>query len=251
MDTSDLLVKKYIKERLSNNPELVPYISKTSILLTEDDPGLVWDFLILLPDELFSEFSARYSDCFVIDDHEYDPWVFTKVKSLGWIVKDFQKRLPIALWIYQHSMIIQDKDKQFSNILDRQKERFAELFPEILQKKYIEFRTERHNLRHAIKRENAIAIALIKATVVKLSFEMSFLAEGKPYPYKKWLPIFVQRGTGKKAELYNISQDFLDTKEAERSIELSNQLVEKTISLLNETKVLEDDILQRWWLYLK
>lgn len=248
MDANELLGKEYARDKLFKDHRLSRYIKKASILLTENDPGLVWDLLIIIPNEIFNKFSIEYGDKFVIDDHKHNPWVFTKVRSLEWLSQDFQKRLPIALWIYRRSAVIQDEKKQFSDILIKYEEKFTNLLPEILEKKYLEFRTERHNLRHAVKKEDRIAVNLIKTVVVKLSFEISFLAKGEPFPYKKWLPAFVQNETKDGKELYNISKNFLDAEESEETIKLSDKLVEKTSSFL--IGKLNVDLLQRWWLHL-
>jgi len=250
MNTEEVLARIYIENKLYKTQELAPYIKEASILWTENDPGLVWDLMILLPDDLFQKFSNQSGECFVVDDHDHTPWIFTRVKSFEWIKRDFEVRLPIALWIYQNSIVLQDKDGKFNEILQEQKKVFDRMIPEILRRKYLEFRAERHNLKHALERKNAIAITLIKATVVKLALEMSFLAEGKPYPYKKWLPLAVQFDTINGKKLLQISEDFLRVEDPSTTIELSDCLVEKVGTMLIKTQIFPVDFIQKWWLHL-
>lgn len=250
MNPEELLVRIYVENKLYKIQELTSYIEKASILWTENDPGLVWDLMILLPDDSFQDFSSKSGECFVVDDHNHTPWVFTRVKSFEWIKKDFEARLPIALWIYQNSVALQDRDRRFDKLLQEQKGIFSEVISKILKRKYLEFRTERHNLRHALERKNAVAITLIKATVVKLALEMSFLVEGKPYPYKKWLPLVVQYDTTNGKELSQISEDFLSAEDPSAIIELSDRLVEKVGAVLVNTQIFPTDFIQKWWLYL-
>ena len=250
MTNEEILMRAYVENKLYKAPALEPYLGKAAILWTENDPSLIWDIIVLLPDELFSEFIRRYSDCFVIDDHEHVPWVFTRVKSFEWLKGDFESRLPIALWIYQNSLILQDREGRFGEVLQKQKEIFIKIILEILRKKYLEFRTERHNLRHALERGNVVAITIIKNTVVKLALEVSFLIERKPYPYKKWLPLAVQRETSNGKEVLQISEDFLNTADHKKTIELSDCLVEKVVKMLVETSMFPEDFLRKWWLNL-
>ncbi|MEK9135150.1 MAG: DUF4037 domain-containing protein [Patescibacteria group bacterium] len=250
MEIEELAMRAYVENKLYKTKELVEFVEKASILQTENEPGLVWDVMILLPDDSFQEFSGQYGECFVVDDHDHHPNVFTRVKSFEWLRKDFTRRLPIALWIYQHSLVLADKGGGFDKIIQEQMKVFDEAVPETLRKKYLEFRTERHNLRHALKRKETVSELLIKATVVKLGLEMIFLAQRKPYPYKKWLPSIAGQETRCGKIVLQISNEFLSSGTAETTLELSNRLVEKIVELLDETRMFSKDFLERWWLYL-
>lgn len=250
MTSEDAVLRRYVKNKLYNAPELKPYLEEASIVRTENDPGLVWDIMVLLPNEFFQEFSARYGESFAIDDNDHVPPVFTRVKSFGWLNKDFAFRIPIALWIYQHSLILQDKTGNLKRILREQNEIFSEKVAEILRKKYLEFRTERHNLRHALQKNADVSVTLIKATVVKLALETCFLVEGRPYPYKKWLSRTAQHETVNGKKILKISESFLKEEEPEAAIGLSDDLVNQVATMLYETKMFSKDFLHKWWFHL-
>ena len=65
MKSEEFIVRKYVENKLSKIQELAPYIEESTILWTGNDPGLVWDLMILLPDGLFRfEFSNSFSNSF-------------------------------------------------------------------------------------------------------------------------------------------------------------------------------------------
>ena len=110
-------------------------------------------------------------------------------------------------------------------------------------------RTERHNLRQAISRDRKIAIPIIKATVAKLAMEISLLADNQPYPYKKWLPE-VARNSHMGRAVYPLVEAFLGEKNGEKTIAISEEIIESMRNFLSKNW-LSSDLLNRWWLYLK
>ncbi|MBU4099683.1 hypothetical protein KJ980_08645 [Patescibacteria group bacterium] len=252
MNTLKSAVERYVEDILLKNQEVESFIKQSSILLTENEEGLVWDIMILIPDDLFlNKVICSWDDCFAIDDHNHNPWVFARVKNYKWLRQDFYKRLPIALWIFQNSLIIRDREDRFAGILREQQEIFANSVNGILGKKYIEFRTERHNLRHAIKKQRKMASIIIKAAIVKLALEICFLAEDKPYPYKKLLPEAVVENTTHGKKVYQISECFLEAEDPDSIIELSDTLVQAIALVLKETNLFSENFLQQWWLHLE
>lgn len=226
------------------------YLKQSAILLTELDPDIVWDIIVLMSDFEFSEFVSRYGPSFVVDDHEHDPPIFTKFRSFSWVENDFQARLPIALWIYQNSLIVQDPQGEFQSILARYEISFSQSLTNFICKKYLEFRTERHNLRQAVAKKRAVAIPVIKATVVKLALEICLLVEKKPYPYKKWLPEIAKTQSCCGQTIYAVVEMFLEEKDGEKTIKISEELVCKIKHALASIEF-APDLLERWWLYLE
>jgi len=243
-------VRNYVFERLYDNPLLKKHISRSSILLITEEYN-IWDIIVLFPDNIFSQHIARkVGECFVIDDHDHKPWVFTRIKDYKWLRKDFSRRISIALWLFSNALIVQDEDSIFSDILTEQLTRFYELIPKLLALKYIEFRSERHNLRYASIEKRLLASRIIRATIVKLSLEICFLSERKPYPYKMLLPERSLVETANGIEVLQIGERFLNAENDELIIELSENLVRKIVSVLKNTKMFSDSWLDNWWLHL-
>lgn len=248
--SEEAAIARYVYEVLFRRAELIPFSSLAAVVRTTSDPGLVWDFMFFLDDEMFSRFSESYGENFVLDDHAHEPWVFTRVKSLSWLRHDFQRRLPIALWIYEHATVIQDPRNKIPELVSESKARFDEQVGSLVRNKYIELRSERHNLRQAVLNHGPTSIFIVKGTVAKLALELAFLVEGKPYPYKKWLPRTAQTETAAGAELVNLTDLFLLETDAVQTINLSELIISLINSIIREKELLSDGLLASWWLYL-
>jgi len=243
-------VRKYVFRTLYKKPILKKHISQSSILLIAEE-DFIWDIMIFFLDDVFRKyFVKKVGECFVIDDHDYDPWVFTGIKSYGWLKEDFLRRSSIALWVFGNALIVQDEGDSFSIILKEHRARFAELVPDFLRAKYIELRSERHNLRYVSVKRRLVASKIIRATIVKLCLEICFLSERKPYPYKMLLPerSAIETVNGKK--ILQIGRDFLRANNDNLIIELSESLVQEIVSILRITKLFSDSFLDKWWFHL-
>jgi hypothetical protein len=94
-----------------------------------------------------------------------------------------------------------------------------------------------------------MAIPIIKATVAKLFMEISLLADGKPYPYKKWLPEVAGSSNLGKVICPHV-KIFLDEKNGEKAIAVSEEIIAIMRNFLSKG-LLPDDLLDRWWLHLE
>lgn len=238
----------YVQEKLKTEGAK-SFFTPSVILLTEDDPNVVRDILVLIPEAEYGKFVDCYGPHFVVDDHDCEYPIFTKFRNLEWLKDDLKSRLPIALWIYQNSLVIQDPQGEFARLLDYYQSVFQQALPVLIKHKYIEIRAERHNLRQAISQNRKIAIPIIKATVAKLVLEISLLAGSQPYPYKKWLPE-IAKDSHLGITIYTLVESFLDEKNGEKIITISEEIIESMKNLLSKNW-LPSDLLNRWWLYLE
>lgn len=243
-------VKDYVFGKLYGNSLLEKHISKSSIVLTIKEDG-IWDIMVFFPDDIFFQYIVSVAgDCFVIDDHKHNPWVFTRIKDYKWLKRDFSRRISIALWIFGNALVIQDKENKFSDILVEQRKKFYNLVPKLLALKYTELRSERHNLRYVLTRKRLLASKIIRATIIKLSLEICFLSENKPYPYKMFLPERSLLDTVNGNEVLRIGEKFLNAENDKLIIELSEDLIRKIVDILKGTRIFSDSRLNDWWLYL-
>jgi hypothetical protein len=243
--------KRYITDILSSNPKLRDYIEESTILLNTYECDTVWDLMVLIEDNWFLyEFSHLYGEHFVLDDHKHDPPVFTRIKSYGWLTENFSKRLPVALWIFQNSIIIQEKEALFRRIISEQGNRLSQSIQDIIKRKYLELRGDRHNLRYSINRPDDMANALLKANIVKLCLELSLLANGKSYPFRALLPDHAKNDSVNGQKTFFLTQKFLAATDEKTVISLSDDLIEHVINVLRETGLYANDFLLRWWLYI-
>lgn len=249
MNTNEWL-EDYFRRKLLSNDALHECIDKSSVVTVELDEGIVYDLIVIMPDDLFTgEFSGQFGDCFVQNDHECVPPVFTRFKSYAWLRKDFERRLAIALWIFGKSIVIRDPDDTFVSILTEYRSVFERRLLEITRRKYVEFRSDRHNLRQTVSHQDTMACALLKANIVKLAIELAFLSMGQPYPYKKWLIHEVEK-LEEGSVLLNIAKRFIDTADLDQTIAISEELVRYTNDFLSQRTRLSPNLLSEWWLHL-
>ena len=98
---------RYFEEKLSVMTDLQRYLRMSSVVSVELNPGVVYDLMVLVPDHLFeNDFKPQFGECFVVNDKEYSPPVFTRFKSYQWLRKDLSHRLPIALWIFGRAVVV-------------------------------------------------------------------------------------------------------------------------------------------------
>jgi hypothetical protein len=240
-----------ILECIKNNNEIKEYLLNASVLAIKYEDGKIYDIMIFLEDDIFTnQFSPIYGSNFVIDKHTNHYDIFIRIKNYSWIKKDFSRRLPIALWILKNSIILQEKEKKITSIINLYQNKFESMVVDMACQKYLELRSERHNLRFSLKRNDHVASTIIKATIVKLSLELCFLSERKPYPFKILLPQTATEQSEYGEEMLNICRSFLNSTIAEESIFLSDKLIQKLIDMLDKKLHLQNDFLEKWWLHL-
>jgi hypothetical protein len=233
---------------LRDSEEVKDYLENASIFITKYENGRVCDAMVLLEDDDFiNRFSPINGSNFVIDKHFKDQDIFIRIKHYSWIEKDFSKRVSIALWILKNSIIIQEKQEKISSLINEYQNRFEKSLVSTISQKYLELRTERHNLRFSLKRNDILASLIIKSTIAKISLELCFLSEKNPYPFKILLSQ-TESEYGKR--IATICKDFLTTNNFEESIALSDELINKLIDMLSKKTSISSDFLEKWWKYL-
>ncbi len=248
--------REYISKVLAKKAELADYIDESTILLNAYENGAyknnkVWDLMILIDNDWFKyEFSYLYSEYFVVDDHEHDPPIFTRIKNYKWLVENFAKRRSIALWIFQNAIVLQEKENLFQRIIAKQEDIFKKDIQNIIKRKYLELRSDRHNLRYSVTRPDDVANPLLKTNIAKLCFELSLLANRKPYPFRILLPDYAKNNAINGNEVFLLVQKFLVTTDPETTILLSDKLIERIVATLQEMNFYSEDFLFKWWLYL-
>ncbi len=250
MDLSLKLIEYFNKELLRID-ELNEYFLKSAIVSVELDEKLILDLIVFIPDQVFdNEFTRKFGDCFVVNHQKQLPHIFTRFKSYKWLRDDFSNRPSIALWIFQNSIVIQDPDGSFRKIVQKYSKIFKHNLENTIRKKYIEFRSDRHNLRQVVSHKDMLSIDIIRANVIKLALEILILANEKPYPYKKWL---VNEATKYDAnnEVCKICNELSKASDLDTIITLSDKLVAKVADTLLQKTKLPPPIINEWWLHLK
>jgi len=244
------MIKKILTS-IKNNTKIKKYLEGATIIANVYENKTIYDVMILLRDDIFiNQFSPIYGLNFVIDKHTDRHDIFIRFKNQSWLIEDLSKRLPIALWIWKNSIILQEKEQNITSLINRYEKKFESLVIEIARQKYLELRSERHNLRFSLKKNDFIASNIIKSTIVKLSLELCLLSEKKPYPFKILLPRIAVEQSEYGKEILKTCIDFLNSTNPNESIYLSDLLIKNLIDMLTKKLDLQNDFLQKWWLHL-
>ncbi len=242
--------KKYVADKLATINELSDYIREASIIFNSYENDAIWDVHFLIETESYEKtFAPKNGRHFVVDDHDNSPPVFTKVRSLNWFIEDFAKRLPIALWIAQNSSVINDNGK-IREIIKENEIKFKSSLGTIARKKFLEMRSDRHNLRYSIIKSSNTATTLLKANIAKLCLELSLLAEGKSYPFRVLLPDYARKNSSIGDKLCELIDEFLLDVDAKSSIAKTEELIALVSRAIKQANILPNELLEKWWLNL-
>jgi len=243
---------KSLKEYLNSISQQtkIDYKKASVILLLPGDNDLVWDLLWIFEDILFPDFLWKkvMFDFPELDDHTIEPPVFNKIRNESWLISDFNNRLNISLWLYLNSKIIYSNSFFFKDELDKAFQNFQKNLRHTIELKYLELRSERHNLRQAIQKNNKGGVLIIKATILKLFYEICFLVDGSPYPYKKLLHTNIMNCKNGLKSL-EIGKLWIES-DSRNIISLSDELIFFLSEILKHIGF-SPDFLKKWWLYLK
>lgn len=257
------VLRSYVDTVLRHHPALRDFFQDFSIVwfatsaaMDGIHPQVVRDLLLLMDDDQYDEFTRLHGERLLIDDHEIIPPVFARVKSISWLSQDtiHTNRLPIALWLYENAIVLQDPGERFKTFLRGLESRFSRVIPQLIKAKYLELRSERHNLRDTTRLFHLDGMddstALIKAVIAKLALEVVFLAEHKAYPYKKLLFWAAEKQTTHGPEVLFLARQFWSEIEGERIIERSDDLIKKVTFLAESSGLLAKGVGENWWTHL-
>lgn len=237
-------------DKLLSITNIKEYLEVSSVVSVEIDQEIVYDLMVFVPDHLFDgRFKVQFGESFIVNDKEHSPPVFTRFKNYQWLRNDFSNRLPIALWIFRQAIVANDPCGMFDKIISDYSVVFSMCVNDIIRRKYIEFRSDRHNLRQAVYHCDDLAVNLLRANVVKIAIEILILANDQPYPYKKWLPFEAKKYEG-GLELVQVCIKFMKEEDTKKLIVLSDDLVCRIVDTLTRNASFSPSFLNQWWLHL-
>lgn len=236
-------------QAILRRPHFIERSENCALVCTGTEPGIVTDYLLLSDSDTIHKLVIELGNRDVIDDHDVLPWVFVKLRSYDWLRNDLQRRLAIALWLYRNAIIIHESSRDFRSIVEAAEESFANQLTAIIKQKYLEMRTERHNLRHACQLGEANSCRLIAATVVKIALEILFLVHHSPYPYKKRLFPVVEQEYPDHVSYLQTCKNFIQYQSLDGLIEKSDLLVNEVNNEILSFGI-PDSVVTNWWMHL-
>lgn len=250
-------VQQYMRDKAGANETVGPVLDDASIIwygtsafMDVYEAELVRDLMVLVHPDRYRKLCDTYGSHFLIDDHQHVPPMFVRFNPFEWLEKDFRKRPAIAHWLYSHAIVLQDSSGYFAEVCTQEAVRFEASIPSLLKRKYLEMRSERHGLRSTFSQRNELGYALVQTTVCKLAAEVVYLAEGKPYPWKKWLFWALEKETVHGKQLLSIAKKFWTAADPRLVISASDELISFINSVLIQSGRIPRDVVERWWLYV-
>lgn len=79
---TDSELRVYYERKLLSASGLGKYFEQSSVVSVELDEKIIYDLLVLMPDEVFAgDFKREFGDCFVLNDQKNSPSLRRKKKS--------------------------------------------------------------------------------------------------------------------------------------------------------------------------
>jgi len=244
-------IVRVFENELMNIPQISDYIEHSSILGISYSFEKVIDYMVYIEDDMFKfEFCHLYDKNFLIDKHLEGMDVFVRFKSMKWLENDLVKRPVIGLWILEHSVLLNSHGNILSGITKNARIKFDNTLIPRLKQKYLELRAERHNLRFLVQDKGNISNELlVKATFVKLVWELLLLSNGYFFPFRAVLSSFGKDRIHNGDKIDKLCSSFLSVSGKE-VIDLSQILIEEVIDSMHERNKFPREFLEKWWLNL-
>jgi|APTNR8051073442_1049403.scaffolds.fasta_scaffold35028_3 predicted nucleotidyltransferase len=153
------------------------------------------DLLAVLPDTEFSQLSCTLkenphlnSDLPSIVENT-TPEITTKIRAINWIIDEVDRDFVIMSYILSTAKIILDPLNILSELSIRTSDRFDSSVTRILLDELALFRNDLYWIEQHSQRGDQFAIPglLTRASFLQRALQLSFLADGRPYPYRKWI----------------------------------------------------------------
>jgi hypothetical protein len=262
------LLEAYLRERVIPHPILNRFLPRAAIFVTGSVALGAWDedsdldIGVVLPDEDHAALAAALREASLWDpardfrlrlpDREpfrRFPGAGLSFLSLSGLAQQLRFNLPVALWVQAHAAVLQDPLGALATTLPAFRERFRASLDDLRCEHYYLFRQARNDLasRNVPRRPNTV-LAIKRGETVREALRLAFLAEGRPYPYDKWLEIFAERETRAGASIVPAVRALLAASRAETVEHTSKVLRDRVIFALQQGGVSER-WLEQWWLW--
>lgn len=262
------LVLDYLRERVQPHPLLNPYLQDAAILLTGSVAFGTWDedsrldLRLVLPDEEHSRLSAGLREAHLWSpgrDHRVSlrdrepfrrfPGAEIVILSASQLRQEFRFELAISVWIYSHSLVLQDPLGTVESTLASYQERFQERLPTLRCEHYYHFREARNDLLPKVSpRRLATVLAIKRGQAVQEALRLAFLAEGKPYPYDKWLEEMAERETECGSGIVTAIRALVPAREA-HTVERAGKVLRDRVVFALQQGGVSEPWLEQWWLW--
>lgn len=227
------LVETYFQGRLHEQPAfryLLAALPGAIILVTgsysfgQARPGSDIDIEMIVPDEAHALMVTQSGGPrgLWVHDGEHDPRVDVKVRPLEWLRRRLNGRDPVALWVYQRAVPVQDPDQRFQSLLQRGATAFAGQLPAIITGHYRDFRS-------AVTIEQAregLCRQVMACKAVESALVLPLLARQDPYPYPKWQSWWLSESHPRGNDIVELCHQMLDRGDTSPAFRRLRQIID-------------------------
>jgi hypothetical protein len=267
-DDATYLLEAYLQERVLPHPLLSPFVPEAAACVTGSLAIGIWDeeapldVHLVLPDEEHARLSASLRSAHLwdpardfrlrLEDREPFrrlPGVHITILSAAQLAREFQFELSIALWTYSHAVVAQDPLGTLEAHRHLARDRFSSRLNELRCEHYYCFRQARHDMcaRLAPRRVSTL-LAIKRGAAAQEALRLAFLADGKPYPYDKWLEQMAERETECGPNIVAAVRAVLAAREPDVLDHAGKVLRDRVAFALLQGGV-NEAWLEQWWLW--
>jgi len=261
-------LRTYVRERMVPHPLLAPYLADASILLTGSVAYGTWDedssldLRLILPDEEHSRLAAGLQAAhlwepgrdFRVSLRDREPFrrfpgSEIVILSASQLRQEFRFELAISVWIYGHSLPLQDPTGLIESTLGHYQERFGVRLGDLRCEHYYNFREARNDLLPKVTPRGLATVLTIKrGQAVREALRLAFLAESKPYPYDKWLEVMAEQETHCGAGIVTAIRALVAAREP-HTIERAGKVLRDRVAFALQQGGVSERWLEQWWLW--
>jgi len=267
-DEALALLGLYLRERVSPHPILNPYLADAAVWVTGSVAAGVWDEMaeldlrLLLPDEEHSRLAAALREVHLwepgrdfrlrLEDREpfrRFPGVRLHVLSGTQLRQEFRYDPPVALWVHQHARVLQDPLGGLDAQVREGEERFRDALPSLRCEHYYLFREARNDMiPRLMPRRLSTGLAIKRGEAVREALRLAFLADGKPYPYDKWLEVMAERETSSGSGIVTAVRALISAREP-LAVERAGKVLRDRVAFALQQGGVSESWLEQWWLW--
>jgi hypothetical protein len=267
-DAAPTLVRAYVRERISPHPLLARFLPDAALCLTGSAAVGTWDedsdldLCLVLPDEEHTRLATGLREAhlweprrdfrlFLRDREPFRrfPGAGILIHSASQLRQSFRFDLPVGLWTFQHAVVIQDPLHTLEALLSEAGEKFAARLPELRCEHYYRFRAARNDLApRLLPRQLATVLTIERGDAIREALRLAFLAEGKPYPYDKWLEIMAERETECGPGIVTAVRALITAREP-HTIDRASKVLRDRVAFALQQGGVRESWLEQWWLW--
>jgi len=262
------LLSTYLQERVSPHPLLGRALPDAAVYATGSAAFGTWDeqsplnVRLLLPDDEHLTVASALQEAHLWDpardfrvrllDREpfrRFPGVEISLLSGSQLAREFQFELPVAVWVHQHAIVLQDPAGMLETALRAGTEAFDARLDNLRCEHYYRFRQARSDLLPRIMpRRQTTLMAIKRGEAIREALRLAFLAEGKPYPYDKWLEVMAERETRFGAGIVTAVRALVSARELQ-TVERAGKVLRDRVAFALQQGGVSEKWLEQWWLW--